>query len=206
MYQLATVDANHDPRSRTVVHRDFLHPEGAPHLPILLTTTDVRSPKVSHLRGHPRAEVTWWMGGSQDQFRIMGPVRIIPPPAVAVNSPRSESVALSRLDEQGFDWEKKRLAVFDSMSAHMKASWCCPPPGTVIASYEELKQRPQTVPKLGEAETEDDKRNQEQALSNFALLLIEAVEVDWLQLAEKPNCRTRFTRSGEEWKEELIVP
>ena len=60
--------------------------------------------------------------------------------------------------------------------------------------------------KLGEAETEDDKRNQEQALSNFALLLIEAVEVDWLQLAEKPNRRTRFTRSGEEWKEELIVP
>lgn len=209
VYQLATVDGNHDPRSRTVVHRDFLHPEGAPHLPILLTTTDVRSPKVSHIRGHPRVEATWWMCGSQDQFRIVGPVRVVPPPALkaaAVSGSSNESIALNRLDEQGFDWEKKRLAVFDTMSAHMKASWCCPPPGTVIASYEESKTWPQAVPKLGEAETDGDKRNQEQALGNFALLLIEAVEVDWLQLAEKPNRRTRFIRSGEDWKEELIVP
>ncbi|KAI0726851.1 hypothetical protein C8Q72DRAFT_887137 [Fomitopsis betulina] len=209
VYQLATVDANQDPRSRTVVHRDFLHPEGAPHLPILLTTTDVRSPKVSHMRGHPRVEVTWWMGGSQDQFRISGPVRVVPPPGLEsamVSGSNHQSLALNRLDEQSFDWEKKRLAVFDTMSAHMKASWCGPPPGSVITSYEESKRWPQTVLKLGEAETEEDKRNQDQALGNFSLLLIEAVEVDWLQLAQKPNRRTRFTRDGEEWKEELIVP
>ena len=159
--------------------------------------------------GHPRVEVTWWLGGSQDQFRIAGPVRVVPSPdlkSAAVSGSSSQSIALKLLDEQSFDWEKKRLSVFDSMSAHMKASWCCPPPGSVIASYDEAKQWPQTVPKLGEAQTEEDKRNQEQALGNFALVLIEAVEVDWLQLAEKPNHRTRFTRSGEEWKEEVVVP
>jgi len=209
VYQLATIDANHDPRSRTVVHRDILHPEGCPHLPVLLTTTDVRTPKVSQLRGHPRVEITWWMGGSQDQFRIYGPVRIVPSPDAKLDSgsgSREPSLALDRMEEQDFDWEKKRLDVFDSMSAHMKASWCRPPPGSAMQSYDEAKKWPQTVPKLGEAETEEDKRNQEQAMRNFALVLVEALEVDWVQLAEKPNQRTRFTRSGEEWKEDIIVP
>ncbi|KAH9829509.1 uncharacterized protein C8Q71DRAFT_408066 [Rhodofomes roseus] len=208
VYQLATVDANDDPRSRTVVHRDILSPEGYQNLPILLTTTDVRTPKVSQIRGHPRVEITWWMGGSQDQWRIYGPVRLVPSPDVKIDSRSASqpSLALDRMDEQGFDWEKKRLDVFDGMSAHMKASWCRPPPGSTIKSYDEAKKWPQTVPKLGEAETDEDKRNQEQALRNFALVLVEAVEVDWVQLAEKPNQRTRFTRNGEEWKEEIIVP
>ncbi|KZT73384.1 hypothetical protein DAEQUDRAFT_748937 [Daedalea quercina L-15889] len=209
VYQLATIDANRDPRSRTVVHRDFLHPEGSPHLPVLLTTTDARTPKVSQIHDHPRVEITWWMGGSQDQFRIAGPIRVVLSPDVKLESGSSRqepSLALDRMDEQGFDWEKKRLDIFDSMSAHMKASWCRPPPGSIMKSYDDAKKWPQTVPKLGEAESEEDKRNQEQALRNFALVLVEPVEVDWVQLAEKPNHRTRFTRNGEQWKEEIIVP
>ncbi|KAI0962582.1 hypothetical protein AcW1_001371 [Taiwanofungus camphoratus] len=207
VYQLATVEPNNTPRVRTVVHRDIVNPTDCPHLPIILTTTDVRTPKITQVRAHPRAELSWWMAGSQDQFRIFGPVRVVTSPnAPAEAHLEQSSLAFDKMDEQGFDWEKKRQDVFDNMSAHMKASWCRPPPGSVMDSYEDAKKWPQTVPKRGEAESDEDKRSQEQALRNFALVLIEVVEVDWVQLAVKPNQRTRFTRKGEEWVEEIIVP
>lgn len=90
----------------------------------------------------------------------------------------------------------------------MKASWCRPPPGSVMDAYEDARKWPQTVPKLGEAESEEDRRNQAWALRNFALVLVEAEEVDWLQIGEKPNQRTRFTRQEgkTEWLEQIIVP
>lgn len=189
------------------MHRDLLQPADCPHLPVILTTTDVRTPKVVQLRSNARAELCWWMAGSQDQFRIFGPVRVVPSPHADPESVvDTSSLAFDKMDEQGFDWEKKRLEVFDSMSAHMKASWCRPPPGSVMDSYEDAKKWPQTVPKLGEAESEEDKRNQEQALRNFALVLVEAVDVDWVQLGVKPNQRTRFVRDGEKWSESIIVP
>jgi len=207
VYQIATVDRDGTPRVRTQVHRDIIYPEGCPHLPLILTTTDVRTPKISQLAATPRAELAWWLQGSQDQFRIAGPVRIVPRPGHAAGSTGEPSPALKRLDEQGFDWEAKRRAVFDSMSAHMKASWCRPPPGSVMEAYADAKKWPATVPRLGEAASEEDRKNQEQALGNFALVLLEAEEVDWVQLGEKPNHRTRFVRREDEsWAEEIIVP
>ncbi|KAF9805423.1 hypothetical protein IEO21_09057 [Rhodonia placenta] len=208
VYQLATIDPNDSPRARTVVHRDIIQPSDCPHLPVIITTTDIRTPKVWQLLAYGRTEICWWMAGSQDQFRIYGPVRVVRSPnaRAEIRAPHIPSLALDRFDEQGFDWEKKRLEVFDSMSAHMKASWCRPPPGSVMESYDDAKKWPQTVPKLGEAESDEDKRNQEQALRNFSLILIEAVEVDWLQLGVHPNQRTRFVREEEDWAEQIIVP
>ncbi|PCH34385.1 hypothetical protein WOLCODRAFT_135682 [Wolfiporia cocos MD-104 SS10] len=208
VFQMATVDASGKPKVRTLVHRELFQPSGRPNLPVILTTTDVRSPKVQELRANPYAELCWWMEGSKDQFRISGPVRVIPSPHADRTAwvKGEPSVAFDVVEEQGFDWEKKRSEVFDNMSAHMKASWCRPPPGSVLQSYQEAKKWTGKVPKLGEAESEDDRRNQEQALQNFALVLIEAVEVDWVQLGEQPNRRTRFLRVGEEWTEEISVP
>ncbi|OCH89574.1 hypothetical protein OBBRIDRAFT_794164 [Obba rivulosa] len=206
VFQIATVE-NGTPRVRTQVHRDIIYPEGCPHLPVILTTTDVRTPKVSQLTATPRAELAWWMQGSQDQFRIAGPVRIVPRPGHPAANAEGASAALKRLDEQGFDWEAKRRAVFDVMSSHMKASWCRPPPGSAMESYEDAKKWPATVPRLGEAVSEEDKKNQEQALGNFALVLLEPEEVDWVQLGVLPNQRTRFVRRDDEsWTEEIIVP
>ncbi|CCL98547.1 uncharacterized protein FIBRA_00547 [Fibroporia radiculosa] len=170
LYQLATTDSGATAHARTLVHRDILQPAGFPQLPIILTTTDIRTPKVVQLRAHPQAELCWWMAGSSDQFRLLGPVRIVSSPhADPQHAPSlwTSSLAFDKMDAQRFDWEKQRLEVFDNMSAHMKASWCRPPPGSVMESYEDAKKWPQTVPKLGEAETEEDKRNQEQALRNF---------------------------------------
>jgi hypothetical protein len=93
------------------------------------------------------------------------------------------------------------------MSGYMKASWCRPSPGTKLeGGYEEAKKWPQDLPKLGEAETEEDKQNLETALGNFALVLIDPFEVDFVELGVIPNQRTVFARHGEDWVEEIVVP
>ncbi|KAI0082127.1 hypothetical protein K474DRAFT_828606 [Panus rudis PR-1116 ss-1] len=218
VYQIATVDANGTPHVRSLIHRGFIFPNALPSVPLLLTTTDVRTPKVTQLLSNPNLEVAWWIEGSQDQFRIAGKATVVPSPDHPLHAkfkPRIGS-ALAQLSDEGeqgrsspgkYDWEAKRRETFDSMSAHMKATWLRPPPGSVLQSYDDPKPWPKTVPKLGEAESEEEKKLQQDALGNFALVVIEPSQVDWVQLAEKPNRRTFFVRSGEgDWKEEIQVP
>jgi pyridoxamine 5'-phosphate oxidase len=114
---------------------------------------------------------------------------------------------LTALKKEGIDWELKRRQIFDSMSGHMKASWCRPPPGSKLeGGYGEAKKWPQRLPKLGEDENEEDKKNLEVALGNFALVVIDPFEVDFVELGVVPNQRTKFTRNGEHWVEEVVVP
>ena len=115
--------------------------------------------------------------------------------------------ALTALKKEGIDWEAKRIQIFDSMSGHMKASWCRPPPGSRLeGGYEEANKWPQKLPNLGNAESEEDKRNLEIALGNFALVVIDPSEVDFVELGVVPNQRTKFTKHGENWAEEIVVP
>ena len=89
----------------------------------------------------------------------------------------------------------------------MKATWCRPAPGSKLdGGYEEGNKWPDKLPKLGEAKNEEEKRNLEQALGNFALMVIDPVEVDFVELGVVPNQRTKFTREGEKWVEQIVVP
>ena len=171
-------------------------------------------------------ELAWWMEGSQDQFRVLGRVSIIPPPSHPFHTMQTfpPGSALAKLTERGdaddetnvaegrgYDWEGKRKEVFNAMSPGMKASWATPPPGTVLKSYDEAKAFPTSLPNLGEAENEEEQKNLELALGNFALLLIDPLRVDWVQLGVRPNRRTKFTRNenlgtGDEWVEEISIP
>ncbi|KAI0352289.1 hypothetical protein OH77DRAFT_1428836 [Trametes cingulata] len=210
IYQVATVDAQGAPHVRSQVHRAFTKPDGRPDLPLLVTSTDARTPKVEQLRANQRVEIAWWMEGSQDQFRLTGFARTFPSPSASGDishpTPIPEgAVALKTLESQGFDWEAKRRELFNKMSPGMRASWCVPqPPGSAIGSYEEQKEWPRQVP--SEPESEEDKKNAEIALSRFALMLIEPFQVDWVELGIQPNRRTVFTREGEKWTEQLVVP
>ena len=104
-----------------------------------------------------------------------------------------------------FDFDKKRKELFDSMSPGMRASWCEPlAPGSPIASWEEQKGWPRKVPV--DPETDEDRKNAEFALGNFALMLFEPTRVDWVELGIQPNRRTVFTREEEGWVEQLVVP
>ncbi|KAI0701236.1 pyridoxamine 5'-phosphate oxidase-domain-containing protein [Cerioporus squamosus] len=210
IYQVATIDATNTPRVRSQVHRGFLSPEGRDDLPLLVTSTDTRTPKVSQVHGNQRVELCWWMEGSQDQFRITGFAHIHPSPTPGISSPTpipDEAIALNLLAKQGFNWEAKRKEVFAGMKPEMRASWCTPnPPGTPISSYEEQKGWTQSVPLEDEAKTDEDKRNLEISLRNFALMLFEPVQVDWVALGIQPNKRIVFRRQGELWVEQLVNP
>ncbi|CAL1694882.1 unnamed protein product [Somion occarium] len=214
VYQLATTDLHNIPRVRSLQHRDFLIPKGLPSVPIILTTTDIRTPKVPQLLSTPTVEVVWWLDGTQEQFRITGKATVIPsrehPLHRTIDIPHDSALAV--LNSEGeesspgkYDWEKKRREVFDSMNS-LRPVWARPPPGTVLESYDDAKAWPVTLPKLAEAETEEDKKNLEIAISNFALLLIEPTVVDWVQLGVKPDRRTKFTKEGQEWTEQILVP
>jgi hypothetical protein len=115
---------------------------------------------------------------------------------------------LAALEREGFDWEAKRKDVFDSMSRHMKATWCRPTPGIRLdGGAEESAKWPEMLPKLGKEESGDEKKNMEVALGNFALVVIDPNEVDYVELGKIPNERTRFTRTPEGlWSEEAVVP
>ncbi|KAI9067180.1 hypothetical protein FKP32DRAFT_1564218, partial [Trametes sanguinea] len=118
----------------------------------------------------------------------------------------ADAHALRALEAQAFDWEAQRRELFAKMSPGMRASWCVPgAPGSVLESYEEQKAWPRKVPQ--DPETEEDRKNEETALKNFALMLIEPVSVDWVELGVQPNRRTVFTRREDGvWTEQLAIP
>ncbi|KAF8844221.1 hypothetical protein BDN67DRAFT_963354 [Paxillus ammoniavirescens] len=212
VFQLATLEAPNAPRVRSLVHREFLTATAIPDLPLLLTTTDVRTPKASQMNAEPRVEAVYWTASTQEQFRIIGRASIVPTPNYQGPYPSPSGRVFDELAKEVFDWEKKRVEVFDSMSGHLKATWCRPVPGTPLeGGEEEMKKWPEKLPKLGEAESEEDKKNLAFALENFALLLVEPFEVDLIELGVQPNKRTNFKRDWEdpnsiEFKETALVP
>ncbi|KAI0779000.1 hypothetical protein BD413DRAFT_513491 [Trametes elegans] len=209
-YQFATVDASGAPHVRTLGHRAFFHPNGRPDLPLLISATDVRTPKVSEIRANQRVEIAWWFGNTIDQFRLSGFVHLIPAPNAPGDASRTPipegAAALRALEAQGFDWEEKRLEVLKGMGPTLRGGWLAVPkaPGTPLASDDERKDWPRSVPL--EPKTEEDEKHLERARSNFSLLVIEPIRVDWAELAVSPNRRYVFTRDGEKWSEQLVVP
>lgn len=212
VYQLATIDEEGKPHVRSHIHRAFLVPPSNPALPLLITSTDVRSPKIQQLAHVDTVELAWWIDATSDQFRISGPARIFAAPGYV--SPVSEPLraapgcaGIEALEASDIDWEAKRRELFDAVSQQMRATWCRPPPGSPLqGGYEEMNDWPVEVPKPSEAKTEIERELAELALNNYALIVIEPMYIDWVQMALKPHRRTFFTREGSDWKEQIVVP
>lgn len=201
--QLATIEAPRTPRVRSLIHRAFLTASTLPTLPLILSTTDIRSPKVVQLTTNPVVEAVYWTPSTQEQFRILGRASVVPAQTYEGSYPAPRGVVYEALQREGLEWETKRVETFDRMSGHMKATWCRPVPGTPLeGGEEEMKQWPVRLPKLGEAKDEGDKRQLEAALGNFALLLIEPFEVDYVEFGVQPERRRLFER---DWKDERSV-
>ncbi|KAL4259358.1 FMN-binding split barrel [Pleurotus pulmonarius] len=237
------------PHVRSHIFRSFITPKSLPSLPVLLSSTDARTPKVAQILANPLVEVAWWIEGTQEQFRIFGKASLVPSPDfkpeadgdVVQTAGESfydkcmKSGVLSTTDavqgdhvkiglnfaydslskEPGFDWEAKRVEVFKTMSAHMKASWCRPTPGTKLpGGYDDAKKWPERVeePKSSDPDYEKKFKDWTTALRNFALVLIEPLEVDYVELGVVPNRRTHFwigDVEGEKegrWREEAVAP
>lgn len=223
-FQLATVDTQGIPHVRTHVYHGFLFPKGALHAPILVTSTDVRAPKVAQILSNSNVELVWWMEGSMEQFRIAGRALVVPAPkhnlqliAHARLAMWFESglKALREHGEQGgdggeYDFERKRQDEFDAMPSALKAEWARHiAPGVVVDSLDVLDQCSCNILKRDEINTDEDKQRWEAALENFVMVLVEPTRVDWVQLGVLPIRRTVFTRTANAargWTETFVVP
>ncbi|KAJ8084981.1 hypothetical protein AAF712_004559 [Marasmius tenuissimus] len=228
--QLASIEPGSSiPHVRSHIFRSFLAPPEDDRLPLILTSTDVRTPKVKQIVANPHVELAWWIEGKQEQFRIAGLGCIVPAPGNplfkdferVVKNAEPSSGLRKLVGDAGtdFEWEAKRKEVFATMSAHMKASWCRPVPGSPLTGgEEEAKKWPVRVDEPGKEKGEDgkevseedkakNKKNWETALSNFALVIVDPTEVDYVELGVIPNKRTNFWRNEQGlWEEKPVVP
>ena len=221
VFQLATIDKIPIPRVRSLVFRKFLVKQNKPSLPLLLTSTDIRTPKVAQLVTNPTAELAWWIEAKQQQYRITADVYLVPNLEHSLRSNFEHALSGSQ-DGTGLalfkdeDWESQRLQMFKNMSSHMKASWCRPVPGSPLKGGEdEAKNWPEVVEDPSEDKDlphekyDELLRNWKMAVSNFALVVIDPIEVDFVDMGVVPNRRTRFFKSSENnglWSEEELVP
>jgi len=207
VFQLATVDDAGKPHVRSLIHRAFLVPPSRPAFPVIVASTDIRTPKVIQIAHADTVELVWWINATLDQFRISGRARVFAPPQHSI-SPLHRTVecaGIGALEIGGIDWEAKRRELFDAVNEQMRASWCRPTPGTPLKEGE-ANDWPVRVPRPSEAKTDREKELAELALSNYAIIVIEPLRVDWYQMAIQPNQRTFFTRTEDGWSEETVVP
>ncbi|KAH9486224.1 hypothetical protein JR316_0000288 [Psilocybe cubensis] len=229
--QIATTDNTRPtPRVRSHIFRSFLSHPSHPSLPLLLSSTDIRTPKVSQIANHKAVEIAWWIDGTQQQFRILANVYIVPEPNHPLLAPFRKQLEESKLEAGDAislypsteEWESQRKSMFASMSAHMRASWCRPTPGSPLSLHggpEAVKNWPTRVvqpdrEKMSPEEFKEAQKNWELALSNFALVVIDPYEVDFVDLGGakgKLDRRWLFVKAREgeygwKWTEEELVP
>ena len=236
VFQVATLEASSAsggpkvpiPRVRSQVFRSFLTSPKLPSLPLLLSSTDIRTPKVAQLTSSTKAEVVWWIEGTKQQLRFSADVYIVPHIShpvytifreAVIKAGRGTGLSAFKADTDD-EWEKRRIDLFHTMSPHMKASWCRPVPGSKLEgdAEEEAKRWPERIVEpdegsMGREEYEKAKKDWEMALGNFALVIVDPVEVDFVDLSSPPDRRSLFTKKvqSEEddrviWEEVNLVP
>ena len=148
--------------------------------------------------------------GSETRARIRGAVEIV----------RKDFVDSFGLDGD-WDWEKERVRLFNSLGGGMRAAWARPVSGLPLVGGRAMgvpETWPRRIPATDSVSENGDEEEARmfvtEALANFALVVIEPLEVDWVELGCVPNRRTKFVRAGKEgkgrreweWAEEEVVP
>lgn len=204
---------------RYVVHRAFL---GSDSLrPLLVSSTDVRSPKVAQLQqqsSNPLTEVAWWIEGAGEQYRIVSRAYVLPSPKhplyaqfpfdrLTPSSAASSQTAAGESSELHKDsddenttlaqwWEKERIATFnDRMGGALRASWCRPTPGSDLpGGYDSAKEWLERLPRSSDVQPgSKEEADVRYALENFALLVLEPVRVERVELhvVSRPSLLSR---------------
>lgn len=136
---LATLTASGSPTNRSIVHRSFHLPISPPSLqtpsiPVLVSTTDVRSCKSIQISSvSPSVAISWWFPTPNAQFRIEGSARVV------AEHDEPEDSDLGRL----------RKDLWQGMSGHLRATFArTRAPGSRMGAYDEGKGWPETLPTL----------------------------------------------------------
>ncbi|KAG8708248.1 hypothetical protein FRC09_001360 [Ceratobasidium sp. 395] len=215
---LSTVDTDGNaplPRVRHHLYRGVLTKN--PIRPLLITTTDVRTPKVHQLCSHPdtsgpTAEIAWWFP-PRAQFRLTARTYVLPSPSHKLHSQFPTKALADSGDsssspgalETPAEWEKLRVKTFNSLPAFLRASYVRPTPGSKLSNPDDAKKWPKELPESGNEGSEEERKQVQEALKNFAVLLLEPVEVDLVEF-DDPDRRTKWKRVGNEWREQTVVP
>ncbi|KAG9109145.1 hypothetical protein FRC07_008366, partial [Ceratobasidium sp. 392] len=189
-FAFATIDTDGDapiPRVRHHLYRNIFATN--PIKPLLITTTDVRSPKVHQICSYPgasgpNAEVAWWLPPAQAQFRLLVRTYVLPSsphklhsqfPAELLSGPGDGSSSPEE-PKTSADWEKYRVKTFNSLPAFLRAGFARPTPGSVLSNPDDAKKWPSELPESGKEKSEEEKKQVEEALNNFAVLALEPLE------------------------------
>jgi len=169
---------------------------------LLQTTTDIRTPKADQILSRPESvEVAWWLPKSNLQYRLTCTAYLLPHPS----HPSWTEFPAWKLGPN-VDWEAERLEAYDALSRVLRASFCRPIPGSRPENPEDAKNWPRELPKWAEAKEGKEKEQVDEALMNFAMLLLEPREVDVLELGPVPNLRTKYVNVEEGWTQDSLVP
>ena len=178
---------------RHLIHRSLLSTTTSSR-PLLVATTDVRTPKVSQLYSSGCvAEIAWWIEEAGEQYRITAKTYVLPVAGHDLHGRFPfEMLALERSEgeeEGGGDnvtmWERERIDTFDNkMGDVLRASFCRPKPGSPLpGGYDSANEWPERLPRSSEAAkgTEEAKQVTE-ALNNFALVVFQPTKVERIEL------------------------
>jgi len=230
-YACATIDRggnDHDvplvlPRVRHLVHRSLLSTTSA--RPLLVSTTDVRTPKVSQLYSSGSgsgcvAELAWWIEEAGEQYRIAADTYVMPKPGHDLHGrfpfkklgDYSEEEVVVLMEEERMQWwERERMSTFDDkMGDVLRASFVRPEPGSVlVGGYNSAKEWPERLCRSADVvEGSKEAEQVTEALNNFALLVFRPYKVERIELGITPNRRTIWKWKNDEecWKESILVP
>jgi pyridoxamine 5'-phosphate oxidase len=107
-------------RVRSCIIRELISPAGSYHLPIVLTTTDIRTPKVGQILANDTVQINWWIAPSMHQFRLTCNVTLVSEPVNGVFG-SGGNLGFERFSVECFDWEAMQVQVFDGLSGRVRA-------------------------------------------------------------------------------------
>ena len=143
----------------------------------LLISTDMRSEKVQELALNPNCELCWYFTETREQFRLSGRAHVV-------------GADTARLDAR---LDKPMQRTWAERSAAARQSYTWPQPMNKRGDEQAF-----ASPALSAEPTEIP--------AHFALLLLDVVTVDYLNIHANPHQRVLFNKLGGQWRGRAVNP
>ena len=170
--QLATVDALGNPHVRTMVYRGFDEVDHG-----ILMCTDIDSDKRQQLDHNSQAQIVWYLSKARTQYRLSGTAELLS--AISLETGSCEQ---NHNDSDNYNVDMRGV-IWRKLSANAKKSFV-----ENSISYE-LNSSPQ-----GQGDIDN-----ESLPSNFAVIKLNPMWVESLDLRSNPHKRTQWRLSDSKW-------
>lgn len=156
--------------------------------PLLIASTDIRTPKVAQLTSSGSvSEIAWWIEDAGEQYRITAKTYILPTKDHALHAAfPADLLGPDTEDDKVAWWERERVDTFNNkMGGVLRASFVRPTPGSPLpGGYEAGKEWPETLPRSTEAAPGSKEAELvAEALNNFSLVVFQPSKVELVQLS-----------------------